>query len=178
MVTAQEEMIQRIDSDLDDTLDNTKKAQDRLSFQMPVVTNIPVSAVLIRTTCLSISTTYPRTVPDLHEDRLRHVVAVALAPRCSHHQGLPDSDIFRNFLCGVSGMNYCQVLPMYWWQWGIATSCGMEYSYFKLKTRTPTRQVISKSSDRARKGQHCSVLLQLGSAWLVQWPCASFCSRR
>ena len=28
MVTAQEEMIQRIDSDLDDTLDNTKKAQD------------------------------------------------------------------------------------------------------------------------------------------------------
>mmetsp|Transcript_2487 Transcript_2487/g.4238 ORF Transcript_2487/g.4238 Transcript_2487/m.4238 type:complete len:280 (+) Transcript_2487:136-975(+) len=30
MVTAQEEMIQRIDSDLDDTLDNTKKAQDNL----------------------------------------------------------------------------------------------------------------------------------------------------
>lgn len=28
MVTAQEEMIQRIDHDLDDTLDNTKKAQD------------------------------------------------------------------------------------------------------------------------------------------------------
>ena len=28
MVTAQEEMIQRIDSDLDDTMDNTKKAQE------------------------------------------------------------------------------------------------------------------------------------------------------
>ena len=31
MVTAQEEMIQRIDHDLDDTLDNTKKAQDMSS---------------------------------------------------------------------------------------------------------------------------------------------------
>eukprot|EP00931_Biecheleriopsis_adriatica_P108452 TRINITY_DN82778_c0_g1_i1.p1 TRINITY_DN82778_c0_g1~~TRINITY_DN82778_c0_g1_i1.p1 ORF type:complete len:285 (+),score=80.59 TRINITY_DN82778_c0_g1_i1:98-952(+) len=30
MVTAQEEMIQRIDHDMDDTLDNTKKAQDNL----------------------------------------------------------------------------------------------------------------------------------------------------
>ena len=131
MVTAQEEMIQRIDSDLDDTLDNTKKAQDRCSLRMRLVKSNPVSAVLFRTTCLSISTTYPRTVPGLHEDPLGHVVAVALPPRCSHHQGLPDSDIFRDFLCGVFGMTYCKVLPSYWWQWGLATSCGMEYSYLR-----------------------------------------------